>query len=109
MNTGEIAGERLLSFIQRIEHVQDQLDELNDDKGEIFKEAKSTGFDTNIIKAVLKRRRNGKGATEEADSLLSIYERAIENAEGSSTQSSRVSTRTRTRDGDGRESGETAH
>jgi len=81
MKSGEIAGERLLSFVQRIEHVQDQLDGLNDDKGEIFKEAKSTGFDTNVMKAILKRRRNGKGATEEADSLLSIYERAIDNAE----------------------------
>jgi uncharacterized protein (UPF0335 family) len=77
MEEGEIDGRRLRSFIERIERVQEDLDASNEDKAEIFKEAKSDGFDTNVMKVIIKRRRNGEGATEEADALLAIYERAL--------------------------------
>jgi uncharacterized protein (UPF0335 family) len=96
MDTGGIAAERLYAFIQRIEKLQEELDALNDDKGEIFKEAKMTGFDTNAMKAVIKRRRNGKGATEEADAILSLYEQAVENEVAKNPAA--WPSRTRTRD-----------
>ena len=98
MDAGGIDSKRLFSFIQRIERLQDDLDVLNEDKGEVFKEAKSDGFDTHVMKAQIKRRRNGKGATEEADALLSIYERAVENEEGSSARPSRKRRREREAD-----------
>ena len=97
MDTGGISGERLYTFIQRIEKLQEELDDLNDDKGAVFKEAKMTGFDTNVMKALIKRRRNGKGATEEADAILSIYEQAVENEEAKKPAAWPPS-RTRTRD-----------
>ena len=110
MDTGGIDSKRLYSFIQRVERVQEELDDLNADKSEIFKEAKSDGFDTNVMKAQIKRRRNGKGATEEGDALLAIYERAIENEEGASGRPSRRRRREREADSsDARAAWETKH
>jgi uncharacterized protein (UPF0335 family) len=86
---GGIDSRRLKSFVARIEHVQGDLDALNEDKTEIYREAKSDGFDTNVIKALIRRRRNGKGATQEADALLALYERALEGEEESGPPSRR--------------------
>jgi|HubBroStandDraft_6_1064221.scaffolds.fasta_scaffold5235250_1 hypothetical protein len=49
------------------------------------------------MKAVIKRRSNGKGATEEADAMLATYEQAVENEEAKKrgAAASRASTRTR--------------
>ncbi len=100
MNTGGIPADRLYSFIRRIEQLQEELDVLNEDKAENFKAAKSAGFDTNVMKAVIKRRRLGKGAAEEADSLLATYERAVENEEAKSPDAGASRTRRREREAD---------
>jgi len=77
MDTEGIDGVHLHSFVQRIERLQEELDALNGDKGEVFKEAKSCGFDLKILKIVIKRRRMGKECDEE-DTLVELYEQALE-------------------------------
>ena len=74
-----IAGERILSIIERIEHIDEELKALNEGKKEVFAEAKGEGFDVKVLKEILKLRKQDKDERDEHESLLDLYMRAMEN------------------------------
>lgn len=76
-DVGGIAGAQLKSFIERIERLQEEIDALNADKAEVFSEAKGTGFDTKIMKQIIKIRRMDKDDLDEQETLLDVYKRAL--------------------------------
>ena len=76
-----IPGERIRSFVERIEHLDAELQELNEQKKEVFLEAKAGGFDVKILKEIIKLRKQDKDERDERDSLLDLYMRAMETAE----------------------------
>jgi len=76
-----IPGERIRSFVERIEHVDAELQDLNEQKKEVFSEAKAEGFDVKILKEIIKLRRQDKEERDERDTLLDLYMRAMETAE----------------------------
>src|ERR1051326_619202 len=78
----KVAGEHLLAFVQRIERMHEEKKEIEDDLRDIYKEAKTTGFDTKAIKDIVKLRRRDPDEVQEADAIISTYLRAIEEAEG---------------------------
>jgi uncharacterized protein (UPF0335 family) len=79
-DTVGIAGDRILSFIERIEHIEDELKALNEGKKEVFSEAKGEGFDVKVLKEILRLRKQDEDERDEQESLLDLYMRAIENA-----------------------------
>jgi uncharacterized protein (UPF0335 family) len=76
-----IPGERIRSFVERIEHLDAELQELNEQKKEVFLEAKAEGFDVKILKEIIKLRKQDKEERDERDTLLDLYMRAMETAE----------------------------
>ena len=76
-----IPGGRIRSFVERIEHLDVELQELNEQKKEVFSEAKAVGFDVTILKEIIKLRKQDKEERDERDSLLDLYMRAMETAE----------------------------
>ena len=76
-----IPGGRIRSFVERIEHLDAELQELNEQKKEIFLEAKAGGFDVKILKEIIKLRKQDKEERDERDTLLDLYMRAMETAE----------------------------
>jgi uncharacterized protein (UPF0335 family) len=76
-----IPGERIRSFVERIEHLDAELQELNEQKKEVFLEAKAGGFDVEILKEIIKLRKQDKEERDERDTLLDLYMRAMETAE----------------------------
>jgi uncharacterized protein (UPF0335 family) len=76
-----IPGERIRSFVERIEHLDAELQELNEQKKEVFSEAKAEGFEVKILKEIIKLRKQDKEERDERDTLLDLYMRAIETAE----------------------------
>jgi uncharacterized protein (UPF0335 family) len=76
-----IPGERIRSFVERIEHLDTELQELNEQKKEVFSEAKAEGFEVKILKEIIKLRKQDKEERDERDTLLDLYMRAIETAE----------------------------
>jgi uncharacterized protein (UPF0335 family) len=75
-----IPGGRIRSFVERIEHLDAELQELNEQKKEVFSEAKAEGFDVTILKEIIKLRKQDKEERDERDSLLDLYMRAMETA-----------------------------
>lgn len=74
---GNVDSERLLSYIERIERLEEEKKALQNDIKEIFEEAKSANFDVKALKAVLKRRKLDEHEREELDFIQSVYESAL--------------------------------
>jgi uncharacterized protein (UPF0335 family) len=76
-DVGGIAGERLRSFIERIERLEEEKRALAADIKEVFAEAKGTGFDTKIMRQLIRIRRMDQDDVDEQETLLDIYKRAL--------------------------------
>ena len=79
-DTVEIPGNRILSFIERIEHIDEELKALSEGKKGVFSEAKGEGLDVKILKEILRLRKQDQDERDEQETLLDLYLRAIQNA-----------------------------
>lgn len=77
-DVGGIAAERLRSFIDRIERLEEEKASLTADIREVFGEAKASGFDTKVMRQVLKLRKLDQQDRQEQEHLLDLYLRALE-------------------------------
>ena len=78
MGGSGIAGDRLRSLVERIERIEEEIKGLSDDKKDIYTEAKGEGFDTKILREVVRLRKQDKNERDERDSLLDVYMHALE-------------------------------
>jgi uncharacterized protein (UPF0335 family) len=76
-DVGGIAGDRLKSFIERIERLEEERKTLSADIKEVYAEAKGTGFDTKIMRQLIRLRRLDKDDLDEQETLLDVYKRAL--------------------------------
>jgi len=74
---GGIAGDRLKSFVERIERLEEEKRALADDIKEVYAEAKGNGFDVKIMRHVIRLRRLDKDDLDEQDALIDVYKRAL--------------------------------
>ncbi len=77
-DTVGIAGDRIRSFVERIEHIEEEIKALNEGKKEIYAEAKGDGFDVKVLKEIIRLRKQDKDERDEHESLLDLYLRAME-------------------------------
>jgi len=77
-NTGGIAAAKLKSFVERIERLETEKAELGADVREVYAEAKGNGFDTKIMRQVIKLRKMDLAERQEQEALLEIYLDAVE-------------------------------
>jgi len=75
-----IAGDRVRSFVERIEQLDTELQEINEQRKEVFAEAKGEGFDVKVLKEIIKLRKQDKDERDEHEVLLDVYMRAMETA-----------------------------
>ena len=80
-DTVGIAGDRIRSIVERIEHVEEEIKALNEGKKEIFLEAKGEGFDLKVIKEIIRLRKQDKEERDEHESLLDLYLSAMGSTE----------------------------
>lgn len=76
-DVGGIAGDRLRSLIERIERLEEERRTTADDIKEVYAEAKGAGFDTKIMRLLIKERRMDKDDLDEQEALLDTYKRAL--------------------------------
>lgn len=80
MNTGEplnIAADRIRSIIERIERMNEERKALGSDIANVYKEAKSAGFDVAVLRRLIALRTKDAAEVEEQETLLDVYRRAI--------------------------------
>lgn len=76
-NSG-FAKTALKSFIDRIERLEEEKASLSADIAEVYSEAKGTGFDTKIMRQVIRMRKLDKADLQEQESILDLYLTAMD-------------------------------
>ena len=75
--TDTVSAEQLRLFIERVERLEEEKRGMMDDIKDVYAEAKSTGFDTKTMKAIVRLRKMEKHHRDEADALLETYRNAL--------------------------------
>ena len=75
---GGIAVDRLRSLIERIEHLESEKDAISSDIRDVYAEAKSAGFDTKIMREIIKLRKMNTADRDEKEFLLDAYRKALD-------------------------------
>ena len=76
-DTGGIAADRLRSFIERGERLEEDRANLNADIREVYSEAKSAGFDAKTMRQIVRLRKLEPAERQEQEHLLEVYRNAI--------------------------------
>ena len=76
-NNGGISADRLKSFIQRIEKLNEDKAAVGEDLKEVYAECKGTGFDVKIVRQIIKLRAMDVEKRREADEILELYKAAL--------------------------------
>ncbi len=74
---GGIAAEALRQTIERIERLEEEKKALQGDIKDVYAQAKSQGFDTKIIRQIVRLRKMEDHEREETEQLLDLYKAAI--------------------------------
>jgi uncharacterized protein (UPF0335 family) len=77
MSDGPVSGERLRSFIKRIEKLEEDKAGVLEDIRDVYAEAKGTGFDIKIIRQIVRLRKVKAEDRREQEELLELYLAAI--------------------------------
>lgn len=80
---GGVAADQLRAFVERIERLEEEMKVINDDKKDVYAEAKANGFDVKILKRVIAWRRKQPHEREEEDAVFDLYVHALGMAGGS--------------------------
>lgn len=73
-----VAADKLKSYVERIERLETEKSELAGDIREVYSEAKGNGFDTKIMRQVIRLRKMESADRREQDELIELYRRALD-------------------------------
>ena len=76
----EVAGDQLRAIVERIERIDQEIQDLNEGKKEIYFEATGNGYDVKVLREVIRLRKQDQDERDEHASLLDVYLQAIEGA-----------------------------
>jgi len=74
---GGIAADRLRQFIERVERLEQERQELGADIREVYAEAKAVGFDPKIMRQLVRLRKLDQVEYQEQEALLDTYKHAL--------------------------------
>lgn len=75
--TTDSSAARLKSFIERIERLESDKEDIAADIREVFAELKSTGFDPKVTRIILKMRKMEAADRYEQQELVELYSRSL--------------------------------
>ena len=79
-----IARDQLRAFIERVERLEEEKKAVTDDIKEVYSEAKGSGFDTKVMREIVKRRKEDRNQRAEYEAILDLYMHALGMADADS-------------------------
>lgn len=76
-NSGTVAAEQLRQFIERVERLEEEKKAIADDIRDVYAEAKANGYDTKIMRMVVRLRKLESHVRQEQDAVLETYRAAV--------------------------------
>jgi uncharacterized protein (UPF0335 family) len=77
MAEDSVAQDQLRAFIERIERMEEEKAAIAADIREIYAEAKGNGFDTKVLRQVVKIRKQDHSERMEQEAILDLYLTAL--------------------------------
>ncbi len=75
--TDNVGAERLASFIERLERLDEEKRVIAEDMKDVLTEAKSAGYNPAILRSILKMRREDAQKRREREEILDVYLSAL--------------------------------
>jgi len=72
-----VAADELRSFIERIERLDAEKKDIADQQKEVLAEAKSSGYDTKIMRKLVTMRKKDQQEISEEEAILELYREAL--------------------------------
>jgi uncharacterized protein (UPF0335 family) len=72
-----VAAEELKQIIERIERLEEEKKALSDDIKDVYGEAKGRGFDTKVIRQIVRLRAADQNERKEQEAILELYLQAL--------------------------------
>ena len=77
MSEGNVAAEQLRLLIERVERLEEEKKGITDDIAEVYSEAKANGYDTKIMREVVRLRKLPQHDRQEMSAILETYLSAL--------------------------------
>ena len=77
VSTDSVAQDQIRAFIERIERMEEEKKAIADDIKEIYAEAKGNGFDTKVLRQIVRIRKQDASERMEQEALLELYMAAL--------------------------------
>ncbi len=74
---GNAAQEQLRSFVARVERLEEEKAQTQEHIKEVFAEAKAMGFDTKVLRQVVRLRKKDAQERQEEEAILELYLAAL--------------------------------
>ncbi len=75
---GGIAADRLRTFVERIERLEEEKAAITADIREVYSEAKGAGFNAKILRQIVRLRGLDQADRREQEAMLELYKRALD-------------------------------
>ena len=77
MSDAMVAREQLKSIVERVERLEEEKKAIADDIRDIYAEAKANGFDTKVLRQVVRLRKQDLTERQEQDAVRDLYLQAL--------------------------------
>lgn len=77
MADGLVAREQIRSIVERVERLEEEKKAIADDIRDVFAEAKANGFDTKVLREVIRLRKKDLAERQEQDAIRDLYLHAL--------------------------------
>ncbi len=72
-----IAAAQLRSIVERIERLEEEKKAIAYDIKDVYGEAKGNGYDTKVLRTIIRLRKQDANEREEQDAILDLYKQAL--------------------------------
>ena len=72
-----VAGQELKQFVERVERLEEEKKAIADDIRDVFAEMKGRGFDTKVVRQIIRIRKQDHAERMEMEAILDLYMTAL--------------------------------
>lgn len=72
-----VTGQELRQFIERVERLEQEKQDIADQVKEVFAEMKGRGFDVKAVRVILRERKQDPDAIAEQEAVIDMYKAAL--------------------------------
>jgi uncharacterized protein (UPF0335 family) len=77
MAEAAVSDDQLRLFIERIERLEEEKKGIADDVRDVYSEAKGVGYDTKIMRQIVRLRKMSQQDRQEMETILDVYKSAL--------------------------------